>query len=51
MIINPKLLTFNDGLIIISPKVTKGNLTSERNIFNSSVLFFFNRMLFLKASY
>ena len=39
-IIYPKLLTFNDGYIIISPKVTTGNLNSERNIFKSSVLFF-----------
>ena len=41
-IINPKLLTLNDGFIIISLKVTTGNLTSERYIFSSyvfSVLF------------
>ena len=39
-IINPKLLTFNDDLNIISSKVTTGNLTLERDIFNSYVLLF-----------
>ena len=48
-IMYPKLLTFNDGFIIISPKVTTGNLTSEIYIFNSSVLFLFNRRLFSKS--
>ena len=48
-IINPKLLTFNDGFIIISPKVITGNLTSERDIFSSSVLFLFNRSVFSKS--
>ena len=39
-IINPKLLTFNDGLIIISPKVTTWNLTSEhRTTFRTSLIF------------
>ena len=49
LIINPKLLTFNGGFIIISSKVTTGNLTSERYIFNSSVLFLFNRRSFSKS--
>ena len=48
-IINPKLLTFHDSFIIISPKVTTGNLTSVRDIFNSSFLFLFNRRLFYKS--
>ena len=48
-IINPKLLTFNNGFIIISPKVNTGNLTSVRDIFNSFVLFLFNRRLFSKS--
>ena len=48
-IIYPKLLTFNDGFIIILPKVTTGNLNSVRDIFNSTVLFMFNRRLFSKS--
>ena len=48
LIINPKLLTFNDAIIIISTKVTIGNLTSEIYIFSSSVIFLFNKMLFSK---
>ena len=48
-IINPKLLTFNNGFIIILPKVTTGNLTSVRDIFYSTFLFLFNRRLFSKS--
>ena len=48
-IINSKLLTFNDGFLIISPKETTGNLTSKRDIFNSAVLFLINRRLFFKS--